>query len=199
MTHHTVRLTVRRIAVAAVCAIALSSCGVPTGSEVHTIDSDDVLPTATTQQQDDQPTSVSVGPQIFLADTEDVLVPTPFRTERLTTSDILQDVLDQLTVGPTTAQTEQGLSSFIPPTLTMTVEEVSAGKASITLGGDLPNTNQTTATAQIVLSATSVLGISSVLLKLGERPVEAPLPDGSLTDAPLTAEHYKNLISPTPG
>jgi spore germination protein GerM len=202
MTRRTARSTIHAIAVAVAvaCTVAVGGCGVPTDSEVHTIDSGDIPSNVTSaSQQEGQPTSTSGRPRVFLADAEGALVPTSVQTEHTSSAEVLKEVLDQLTMGPTTAQTEQGLSSFIPPSLTMTVDEIADGKASIALGGDqLPNTNQTAATAQIVLSATSVSGVSRIQLTLNDRIVEAPLPDGALTAQPLTAENYRSLLSPPP-
>jgi hypothetical protein len=50
--------------------------------------------------------------------------------------------------------------------------------------------------AQIVLTATNVIGINSVRLTLSGDPVEAPLPDGELTSEPLTAEDYAVFLTP---
>jgi spore germination protein GerM len=200
MTRFAIRSAVTAIAAAAVCAVIVSGCGVPTDSEVRTIDAEDIPTVATTtSSQPEQSTSALGRPQVYLADTEGALVATSVQTEGTATDEVLQEVLDRLTVGPSATQTEQGLSSFVPPTLTMTVDSVDRGKALIGLGGDqLPSTNQTTATAQIVLSATSVPNVTSVQLTLNSDVVEAPLLDGALTTRALTAADYRSLIRPTP-
>ena len=54
------------------------------------------------------------------------------------------------------------------------------------------------AVAQIVLTATSVPGVDAVLLTLDGDPVEAPLPSGELTSAPLTETDYEPLLVAPP-
>jgi spore germination protein GerM len=51
---------------------------------------------------------------------------------------------------------------------------------------------------QIVLTATSLPGVRGVRLTLDGEPLEAPLPSGELTSAPLTAEDYAALLSSPP-
>jgi spore germination protein GerM len=52
--------------------------------------------------------------------------------------------------------------------------------------------------AQIVLTATSLEGIGSVLLTRDGAPVEAPLPSGELTSEPLTSAEYAGLLTAPP-
>ncbi|HZB21324.1 MAG TPA: GerMN domain-containing protein, partial [Blastococcus sp.] len=51
------------------------------------------------------------------------------------------------------------------------------------------------AVAQLVLTATSLQGVDAVQLTIGGEPVEAPLPTGELTSAPLTAADYAVFLT----
>ena len=50
------------------------------------------------------------------------------------------------------------------------------------------------AVGQIVLTATSLPGVTAVLLTHDGEALEAPLPSGELTSAPLTAADYEPLL-----
>ncbi|MEJ2577527.1 MAG: GerMN domain-containing protein [Kineosporiaceae bacterium] len=176
----------------------LASCGIPADTAVHTIDPQDVPSVfATSSSPDSQPPGGG-KPELYFADATGRLRAVPLRTEHTTTPEMLQEVLSKLTAGPSATQAADGLSTAVPPAHTLEVADVTDGQATLALGGDqLPPTDQTTAIAQIVLSATSVPGITGVLLTLDGRPIEAPLLDGALTTRPLTAEDYQPLLKPT--
>jgi spore germination protein GerM len=79
------------------------------------------------------------------------------------------------------------------------VAQLSDGTATIDIDGpdEAPSGGASRlAVAQIVLTATSVPGVDAVRLTLSGEPVEAPLPSGQLTSAPLTAADYAALLVP---
>jgi hypothetical protein len=177
----------------------LQGCGVPTGSTVHDIDPVDVPSAFTTHKGPDPGPPATGAPAVYFADTRGRLVPSPVRVAPTSTASALQAVLVQLTAGPSTMQTGRGLATELPPTIALRVVSVTNHQATLALSGDrLPPTDQTTAIAQIVLSATSVTGVGSVRLTLNDRPLEAPLADGALTTRPLTATDYETLLHPRP-
>ncbi len=51
---------------------------------------------------------------------------------------------------------------------------------------------------QIVLTATSLPEVRAVRLAREGEPVDAPLPDGELTSAPLIAEQFASFLIPAP-
>lgn len=176
----------------------LGGCGVPTDSAVRTIAPEDVPPVFSTSPESETPPPSAGKPEIYFADAQGNLIATPYRTEQTTPKDSLQDVLSKLTSGPSSSQAAGGLSTAIPPALVLDVNDITGGRATLALGGDqLPATDQTTAIAQIVLSATSVPKILSVQLTLNGRTLEAPLLGGALTTRPLTASDYRQLIHPS--
>jgi len=52
------------------------------------------------------------------------------------------------------------------------------------------------AVGQVVLSVASAPTVRGVALQTYGRPVQVPLPGGSLTDGPVTATDYVDLLSP---
>ena len=178
----------------------LGGCGVPVGTTVHGIDPADVPSAMTAPSDRPIATPTAAGaPAVYFADARDNLVASPIQLDTPTPSAALQMVLVQLTAGPSTEQSGRGLTTALPPGIDLRVVNVVDQQATLALGGDqLPPTDQTTAIAQIVLSATSVAGITSIRLTLNDRPLEAPLIGGALTTRPLSAADYQALVRATP-
>lgn len=112
------------------------------------------------------------------------------------------DVLAQLTVGPSDQDRSAGLSTALGPDTVVHLAGLEDGVARIDIvaGDQVPSPSRVPlAVAQVVLSVTSVPGVSSVLVTRDGSPVELPLPGGALTAAPVTARDYASLVgSPTP-
>lgn len=106
----------------------------------------------------------------------------------------LQELLDTLAVGPDASDRQRGLSTALPPTTRLTVTELVGDLATVDLSfGQVPP-DQTTAIAQIVLTATSVPGVNRLLLTFDGEPLEAPLASGAQTGRPLTRSDYLPLL-----
>jgi hypothetical protein len=177
----------------------LGACGVPVSGKVHSLEPTNVPPGFTAPTDPGAIPPAAGEPAVYFADARGHLVASPVRIRPGTTSAALQAVLTRLTAGPSTEQSGRGLATALPPSITLQVVDVADQRATLALGGDqLPPTDQTTAIAEIVLTATSVDGITSVRLTLDDRPLEAPLIGGVLTTRTLTAADYRSLIRPTP-
>lgn len=118
--------------------------------------------------------------------------------------DRVGEVLRALADGPTREEQRAGLGSVIPPDLRLRLIGLDAGTVTIDLSGDSdPSAEESPLTvAQIVLSVTSVSEIERVRLTRDRQQIPAPLVDGSLTSAPLTALDYQRLrveLSSVPG
>ena len=112
-----------------------------------------------------------------------------------TTAQVTQ-VLSQLTAGPDPDEQSRGLSSAIPPGLSVMLEGVDGSKAIVDIEGTDPGPateEARLATAQVVLTLTSLPQVDSVLLKRNGQP-HAVLPDGELTEQPLTREDVVSLL-----
>jgi hypothetical protein len=197
---------VRRAAVLPGLAALLvaAGCGVPTGAAPTTIAPSDVpyglaspsSPSAT------PPTSAprEDQPRVFLVGPDDALVPRG-REVPGAGSEGLSALLDRLADGPTADERGEGLSTALPPGVRLSVADVDGGTVTVDLGGgaEAPSARESrTAVAQIVLTATSLPGVTAVRLTADGVPVEAPLPSGELTSTPLTAADYAGFLTAPP-
>jgi hypothetical protein len=193
-----------RLAAAAAIAV-LAGCGVPTGGEPETIPLSDV-PFGLTEPASRAPAPTSSTPRanqprVYLVGPDDVLVPTGRDVPGATTDARLTEVLGQLAAGPTAAERNDGLTTALPPGARLTVAELQGGAVTIDLAGagDVPSGQQSRlAVGQIVLTATSLPEVETVRLTLAGEPLEAPLPSGELTSAPLDGADYETLLVAPP-
>lgn len=109
---------------------------------------------------------------------------------------ILQQLLNELTAGPSSSDRRRGLSTALPPATRITVTGVENSLATIDLTVDQPPPAQTTAIAQIVLTATSLAEITGLRVTVNGEPINPPLVDGAQTDRPLTRDDYVALLAP---
>lgn len=184
---------------------AALSCGVPTGGPPEPIASAEV-PSALAAPSRPPAPMTSVAPQldqprIYLVDADGVLVPRGRETTGTTLAARLDDLLAGLAEGPTAGERSEELSTALPPGMRLSVAEIDGDTVTIELAGsgDAPSGEASRrAVGQIVLTATSLEGVTGVLLSRDGAPVEAPLPSGELTSAPLTAADYAALVTTPP-
>lgn len=118
--------------------------------------------------------------------------PTAAPADRLTT------VVQALMAGPSATEQSDGITSALPPELTLTVVDVQGSRAVLELSGETEGrsaTENVLAVGQIVLSVTSLPTVNEVTFWRDGAPVEALLADGALTTKPLTAADYAALRS----
>jgi hypothetical protein len=183
----------------------LTGCGVPTGGEPSTIAATDVpyglaepAPSPTTTPP---PEAVADASRVHWITDADTLVPRVRDVSGTTRRARLADLLEQLAAGPTGAERDEQLSTALPPEVRLSVTGLDDGTATIDLdasGAAPAGVAGRRAVAQVVLTATSVPGVDAVLLELAGEPIEAPLPDGELTDRPLTAPDYAAATAAAP-
>lgn len=179
-----------------------TGCGVPTGGAPTTIPASDI-PYGLAAPSPTPTAAPSADPQlaparIFLVDGEDALVAQPRDADGSSRLARLEHLLTALAEGPSAGERDAQLSTALPPEVRLTVAELSGGTATIDIDGPAEAPSgwaSRRAVAQIVLTATSVAGVDAVRLTLSGEPVEAPLPSGELTSAPLTAADYAVLLT----
>jgi spore germination protein GerM len=194
-------MSARRV-FAGVAAALLAGCGVPTSGAPETIPASEVpygLASPTPTDPTPGPTeTMMAATAIYLVTPEDVLVATGRETPTGSTEEQLDALLDELASGPTKQERADELSTALPPEVELDVVDVSGATVTIDISGpvEAPSGSESRrAVGQIVLTATSLPGVRAVLLtRQGER-VDAPLPDGQLTSAPLTATDYEVLLT----
>ncbi len=193
---------VRRTAVAAALVAALAGCGVPsdpTPIAISRVPYDLLSPAGTPTSR---PTTPAVrGPFVYLRDGEDRLVPVETDVVEAVPVEAVGAVLARLSEGPSEDERGAGLSTALGPGATLTLRSLEDGRAEIEIdtGDPEPSAERLPlAVGQVVLSVTSVSGITSVVLTDDGQPVDAPLPDGARTGRPLTRADFEVLVGPSP-
>jgi hypothetical protein len=185
--------------------LSASACGIPTGGAPETIAPSDIpygLTSATparTPESSRPPRSDE--PRIHLVSPEDVLVPRGRTVDDGSGEEQLSRLLAELAAGPNTGELEEQLSTALPPEARLSVTALDEGVATIDISGTENSPyglESRRAVGQIVLTATSLPDVRAVLLTQDGQAVEAPLPSGELTSAPLTAEAYAALLQSPP-
>ena len=173
-------------------ALLIAGCGVGATSEVKEIDPLSLPPrllatAAPTPTTTAEPVRSGSG-VYFLRNTTLRLSPRTVTAEPGLPA--LQELLSSLAAGPDAADRDRGLSTALPPITRLTVTALENGLATVDLSFGQAPPDQTTAIAQIVLTATSLPGVSRLLLTIDGEPLQAPLSSGAQTDRPLTRSDY---------
>jgi hypothetical protein len=113
---------------------------------------------------------------------------------------VAADILRQLLVGPTPAQSRAGDATFIPPRTSLRSLRVSGGTASVNLSRGFAQSagtsDQVLAVAQIVYTLTARRPIERVSFAIEGRPIEVPNARGRLSAKPRTRADYRALAPP---
>ncbi|HEY8305414.1 MAG TPA: GerMN domain-containing protein [Lapillicoccus sp.] len=185
-------------------AALLGACGLPRGSTPVQIPPDDVpyglLATPTTGPTPTAPPGVLMVPgTIYLADAQQKLVPVGVQVPAASAAPLLQGLLNRLAVGPSDRERARGLITDLGPASTIVVRSISSGTASIDLQSisqDPSASKLPVAVGQIVLTATSVVGVDRVVFVRGGTVLPVPGPDGSTTADALVASDYVGMVAP---
>lgn len=181
----------------AVVALALgaTACGIPIGRSPTAIAKADVpfhlLDPVTTTTGPDLPPTVGVPETIYLvaqnqhlaAATRDVRFPAT-----------LTEILGALIDGPTQAESNLGLQSFLTPKTTVTAS-VNDGIATVdflTNPVQVFGADQTLAIAQVVFTATAEpsLGVKGVVFQIAGQPITVPTGTGTEVPGPVSRSTY---------
>jgi spore germination protein GerM len=194
---------VRRAAllVVAPAALVLAGCGIPTSPQAAVVPTKNVpfnlvsptLPSAATTTTTPAPTEQE---PIFLVRGSDAIV--EVHRQVVQPAD-LGEVLDALLSGPTAAETSTGLSTALPASVRVVNTVVFNATATIMLNTaftSISGPSQVLAVAQLVLTATSQPGITSVAFMVDGTFVPVPTASGASTTSPVTAVEYASLASP---
>jgi spore germination protein GerM len=104
--------------------------------------------------------------------------------------------------GPTEEEAAAGLRTAVNPATEAVVTRPAAELVSVDLSASfaaVPTQEQRFALAQIVFTATGVSGVGGVRFTLAGAPVEVPLPDGTVTAAPVGRAAFASLVPQPPG
>jgi hypothetical protein len=108
-------------------------------------------------------------------------------------------VITALLDGPTEEESLNGLRSAVNPLTEASVVRSAPDVVLIELSSPfaaVPRQEQLLALAQIVYTVTAIEGVKGVRFTLAGAPVEVPLPDGTLTSAPVSRIAFANVAPP---
>jgi hypothetical protein len=183
----------------------LGACGLPRSSSPVQVPAADVpyglLDSVTTSPSPTTTPGVPlVDGSIFLADPQQRLVSVGVQVPQEQAAPMLQTLLNRLAVGPTERERAQGLVTDLGPGSTIVLRSISGGTASIELqstGQDPSPSKLPIAVGQIVLTATSIMGVDRVVFVRDGAAVQVPGPSGGgLTSEPLVAADYSTQLAP---
>lgn len=200
----------RPVAIVALVAVLVSAlavlgaCGLPRSSSPVQVPAAEVpyglLEPATASPTPTATPGVLLVPgTIYLADPQQKLVSVGVQVPSGPAAPMLQSLLNRLAVGPTDRERAQGLVTDLGPGSTIVLRTISAGTANIELqstGQDPSPSKLPVAVGQIVLTATSIVGVDRVVLVRDGTVLPVPGPDGSTTTVPLVASDYDGLLAP---
>ena len=199
------RLSVTALVTVLVAAVALlGACGLPRGSTPVQVPPDDVpyglLATPTTSPTPTLTPGVLLVPgTIYLADANQKLVPVGVEVPDAPVDPMLQSLLNRLAVGATDRERARGLVTDLGPASTIVLRNVSGGTASIDLQSisqDPSASKLPIAGGQIVMTATSIVGVDRVVFVRAGTVLPVPGPDGSMTADALVAADYDGMMAP---
>lgn len=211
MVVRVLRLRGRRAAVVVLVSVLtvvvslLGACGLPRSSSPVEVPAADVpyglLDSATASPT---PTTTPGVPlidgNIFLADPQQQLAAVGVQVPDQQAAPMLQTLLNRLAVGPTERERALGLVTDLGPGSTIVLRGISSGTANIELqssGQDPSPSKLPIAVGQIVLTATSIVGVDRVVFVRDGTAVPVPGPSGGgLTSEPLVAADYATLLAP---
>ncbi len=191
---------------ALVSLVGLTACGVPAAG-TRTLDAQEVpyrlLESAPAQQRPAAPTGPPRvnAPRAYFLNQDDQLVAQPQPIIVGGPGDVIAALLATIAAGPNEQQRAAGLSSAAGPDVGLQLVALTEGTAMIqvTPTESIPSADRIPlVVGQIVLSVTSVPGVSRVALLQNGQPLEAPLPGGARTSEPVGALDYQALLAPPP-
>ena len=186
-------------------AVAISGCGAPT-SGTSKIEDEAIPyellspspPPRLTQEPSPQPGESDA--QVFFVGEDDLLVPVSVAMTSVGVADQVSETLTHLEDGPADDAPE-ALGTALGPDVELRLVEIVGTTAYIdlVLTTRQPAADQIPlAIGQLVLTVTSVSGITRVALLIDGDPVDVPLPGGQRTPGPVTAAQYQELTRTTP-
>jgi hypothetical protein len=185
----------------AMAALTLTSCGLPGGGSVRTVDDASVPyrllesdpPSTGPMQSEGDPGPV---PVVFWV-TGDRVVPEATGASCDAPVEVLVDrLLNTLASGPSEGARADGKSSAVPADVVLDAVGIVDGtvEVDIELETSISAERLPVAVGQLVLTVLSAPTVQSVVLVSGGKPIQVPLPGGALTDDPVTAEDYEDLL-----
>lgn len=180
--------------------LLLAACGVPDDDQVRTVDPSEV-PYHLLEDAGEVPSGAetgAAGPRLYWVDAQDRLVGRPaasFCAKTLT--GVARDILGQLGDGPSGRELGAGLGTALPPQGWLELVAITDRTAHLRASADdtIATNRVVLATAQTVLSLTSIPGVDRVEMEYDAEPLQVPRSSGELADGPLRHDDYRSLLA----
>lgn len=182
-----------RAAAASSLLLCLASCAVPDEHKPVIIDNSHSAPQRSTVPKPVTPKSARLD--VYFVGSDSKLVP----VERSDSFVGLNNAIGELLAGPTSTDLSAGLTSAVPVGTKLVYSSISGSTARLDFSDSLASISgheQLLAFAQIVFTSTSIPGVSLVEISVAGQPVNAPEPDGTLAQGPVSAADYSSLLRP---
>ncbi len=181
----------------------LGACSLPTGGAATSVPSDEVpygLVTSSATPSATDTASATARGTVYLVDGHQHLVPLVVEVEVAPLRPLVQQLLLRLALGPNERQRTRGLATDLAPGSTVALRSVDGGTATIELRAPVQDPSPVrfpVAIGQIVLTATSVVGIDRVrFVQADGAPANVPVPPvGEVTTGALTADQLITLLA----
>lgn len=181
-------------AVATAVAVAASGCGVAPEDAARTVEPPQVIERSWQTQTPQASDSGVVPVQLYLV-RDNELVPA---TRRMPVEPPLDELVKDLVAGPTEAERQAGLTSALLGGDLIVGVRLDGQVAVVELAAgldEISRTDQVLAFAQIVCTLTANSQVAGVSFTRDDQTVGVPRADGSLSEGPLTAADYAELIA----
>lgn len=196
------RIPRRVLALAAglVLSLGLASCGAPTASKPRAIEESEIpynLLEDPGNGPSRPPSDTVSGPRLYWIDARDRLVPrAPARYCAKGRGGLTRAILGQLAEGPSQDDLRTGLGTALPPDVWVSLVEIKGRTARLQITDEETVTagRVVLATAQAVLTVTSIPGVDRVEVEFDGEPLQMPLPSGDLATEPLRSDDYAGLL-----
>ena len=177
---------------AAVTAM-LTGCAVSNQSQPDIIDGTRIAARPSPVSRPPTPTAELI--QIYFVNTSNQVVP----VTRPDPGDGLSAAITAVLAGPTNQESAAGTSTAIPAGTTLDAVRRSGSTAILDFSDSLASVSgreQLLAFAQIVMTADSLTDVDRVQISIAGQAVNAPEPNGTLAQGPVSKGDYASLVGP---
>jgi hypothetical protein len=185
--------------------LAVTACGVPNDGAIRIVGTENVPSGAPRTSASSTPSDTPTPAEGVIAEIAfvrgDRLVVQPRRIPFFTPIGQVQALLNELQRGPSSLERSNGLESAVTNAAGLTVTALNATVVTVDISAETPDQSPDRlplVVGQLVFTVTSVRGVGALRLQRDGTLVDAPLPDGTLTAAPLTRADYQPLTTPAP-
>ncbi|TQL69318.1 sporulation and spore germination protein [Nocardioides albertanoniae] len=195
---------VRTLVLLLALVLGLGGCGAPTGGQAREVEGSQIpynLLDDPSTGPSRPPSDTVSGPRLYWVDAHDRLVPrAPARYCTKGRGGLTRTILAQLAEGPSQSDLGAGLGTALPPEVWLSLDRLDGRTARLRITNEetVTASRVVLATAQAVLTVTSIPGVDQVEVEFDEEPLQMPLPSGDLASGPLRHSDYAGMLRQTP-